>query len=132
MRNLDKATVSVGIPRGPVYPDGTSVAQVAAWDEFGTVHAPARPFLRTGMQRALPGAKALNKANLARVVRGGMTIYVALGQLGEFCVGEVKHAMIVGPWVPNSPETIRRKGSSKPLFDTSQMFQSVTSRIEAA
>ncbi len=38
--------VSVGFFEDATYPNGTPVAQVAFWDEFGTKTAPARPFMR--------------------------------------------------------------------------------------
>lgn len=40
------AHTRVGFLEGQTYPDGTSVAQVAAWDEFGTKTSPPRPFMR--------------------------------------------------------------------------------------
>ncbi|WP_010508406.1 hypothetical protein [Komagataeibacter europaeus] len=40
------ATLQAGYLEGATYPDGTPVAQVAAWDEFGTKTAAPRPFMR--------------------------------------------------------------------------------------
>ncbi|QHC34153.1 hypothetical protein [Komagataeibacter xylinus] len=42
----DGGHVRVGFLEGKSYPDGTPVAQVAAWNEFGTKTAPPRPFMR--------------------------------------------------------------------------------------
>ena len=38
--------VNVGFFDTDQYPDGTYVAQVAYWNEFGTKGMPARPFMR--------------------------------------------------------------------------------------
>lgn len=48
---VDKLTkekvLRVGFLETAKYPDGTNVAQVAFWNEYGTKSAPARPFFRT-------------------------------------------------------------------------------------
>jgi hypothetical protein len=129
LRALAHATVKIGWAQGPKYADGTSVAQVAAWNEFGTETIPERPALRTGIKRAQPGVRALNKANLKGVIDGRMAASRALGLLGEYGKSEVQRAIVAGPWVPNAPSTIRRKGSSKPLIDTSQVLQTVTYQV---
>lgn len=41
-----KTSIRVGILEDAKYPDGTQMAQVAAWNEYGSATAPARPFLR--------------------------------------------------------------------------------------
>tara|TARA_R110000803_G_scaffold172825_2_gene235621 strand:- start:43 stop:513 length:471 start_codon:yes stop_codon:yes gene_type:complete len=35
-----------------------------------------------------------------------------------------------GKWQPNSPATVRRKGSSRPLIDTSELRRSVSSELD--
>jgi hypothetical protein len=132
IRALDTQRVEVGVPSGPTYPDGTSVAQVFAWNEFGTERIPERPALRTGIKRALPGIKRLNTANLRMVIDGRMSAGIALAQMGLYAEGEVKRAILSGPWAPNAPRTIARKKSDKPLVDTNQMVQSVVSRVVPA
>jgi hypothetical protein len=132
LRALGAANVKVGWPKGPVRPDGHTVAQVAAWNEFGTERIPERPALRTGVKRALPGATALNRRTLKLVVDGRMAAAQALGLLGEFAVGEVKKAIVAGPWVENAPSTIARKKSTKPLIDTGQALNAVTYVVEGS
>jgi len=46
--------------------------------------------------------------------------------LGVAGVAAVKQKMLDGPFQPNAESTKKRKGSDKPLFDTSQLFQSIT------
>ena len=46
-KNLSKAaSVEIGFAENATYPDGTSVALVAALNEFGTGKIPPRPFFR--------------------------------------------------------------------------------------
>jgi hypothetical protein len=63
-------TLSVGFLEGEVYPDGTPVAQVAYWNEFGTSTAPARSFFRTMVtaQYELDGNKTLNQ--MGKIIAG--------------------------------------------------------------
>lgn len=52
-----KGSVDVGFMSGATYPDGTSVAQVAFWNEFGhggKFPAPPRPFFRTMISEKSP------------------------------------------------------------------------------
>lgn len=50
-------------------------------------------------------------------------------KFGNFVEGLVKDKIVNGPFVPNSPATIKRKGSSRPLIDTGHLRQSIRYRI---
>lgn len=53
----------VGFLETAKYPDGTNVAQVAFWDEYGTKSAPPRPFFRTVIAEKSDGwGRALGRA----------------------------------------------------------------------
>ena len=41
------ASVRVGVLENATYPDGTPVAMVAFWNEYGTKTSPVRAFFRT-------------------------------------------------------------------------------------
>ena len=43
----DAGLLRVGFLEGATYPDGTTVAEVAAKNEYGAVGVPMRPFFRT-------------------------------------------------------------------------------------
>ena len=51
------------------------------------------------------------------------------GADGQYIEGEIKRKIGSGPFTPNSPATIRKKKSSKPLIDTGHMRQSVRYEI---
>ena len=47
-RKLDGMDVEIGLlDSAKPYPDGTSVIDVGMWNEFGTIHIPARSWLRS-------------------------------------------------------------------------------------
>lgn len=122
--------VLVGVPAGPVDPDGTPLAQVGAYVEFGTVTSPERPFLRGGVASAVPKIRELARHDLRAVAEGGMTIPAALDRQGQLAAGAVK-AYMAGPnFAPNAPSTIAKKGSAQPTIDIGQLRQAVTSVVE--
>ncbi len=129
---LGRERVLIGIPAGAVEPDGTSSAQVGAWMEYGVPSRgiPERPWLSTGIRNGMPYFKKVNTASLRRVMDGTATVQIALDTLGVAAVAEVKHGIVVGPWAPNAPATVARKGSDKPLVDTTAMLNSVTHVVE--
>ncbi len=132
LRALAASRVLVGIPEGKTEPDGTSTAQVGAWNEFGTATIHERPWLRTGITRNLPYFKRVNEANLRAVMDGRMAVGTALDILGVAAAGKVKENLIKGPWTPNAPSTIAAKGSDKPLIDSTQLVNSISHEVEAA
>jgi hypothetical protein len=128
--NGKKAKVTVKHDAG----GGTSMATIAAVHEFGSPEQgiPERSFLRGGIRRAAPKLNAVNIDSLRKVLLGKMTIEQALEKLGVVAVGEVKREFVVGSFVPLKPETIKRKGSTRPLIDTGNLRQAVTYVVEGA
>lgn len=122
----------VGFPAGPVEENGTSVAEVAAANEFGvpSKNIPERSFMRSGIREGRADFVRLNKANLIKVLKGEMTMDQALGQLGLMGQGKIQEKIRNGPFVPNAPSTIAAKKSSVPLIDDAQMIQSVTNLVQ--
>ncbi len=116
-------SVRVGFLEDARYPDGTSVAMVAAVNEFGNPPSrPPRPFFR-GMIRQQskkwPGeiAQALKHS--------GYDAEKALDLTGAAIKGQLQEAITtyVGP--PLKPATVERKGFDKALVDTGHMLASV-------
>jgi len=123
--------VLVGVPRGAgAEENGASLAQVAAWTEFGTATSPERPFLRGGVREALPQVRRLAASDLSGVARGTMTMNTALERTGVIAAGEVKRYMVGSNFAPNAPSTIVAKGSSQPTVDDAQLRQAITSVVE--
>ncbi|WYN05076.1 tail completion or Neck1 protein [Pseudomonas phage UNO-G1W1] len=139
LRRLDKldgVEVEVGFfPEDRYGPENHNlpVATVAAYNEFGTVHNPQRPFMSDafsdGMSQAAM-ARAM-KAVYVDVIKGGTATQRLLNILGRI-TGEMiqisiqQYAAMGG----NSVETIKRKGGrDTPLIDTGKMLESVRFHI---
>lgn len=128
-----KKRVLVGVPAGKTEPDGTSTAKIAAIHEFGAPerNIPERSFLRSGIRENLPVLTELSKGLLPRVVEGVMGEEHALGILGTVAASKVQDKIVSGPFTPNAPRTVARKGSDKPLIDTGSLRQSITYVVES-
>lgn len=117
--------VQVGFQAGENdYEDGTSLVEVAAYNEFGTSDTPARPFMKQSFEN---NEKQLRNACITlekKIVEGG-TAQEALQKLGAVAKGIVQKEIRNGTFEPNKPSTIKRKGSDHPLIDTGHMRQSV-------
>lgn len=107
-----------------------TLAQVAKYNNEGTKKIPARPFMKTAMQTSFAKKNSKKiKAQLAGLIqgKGAKGILQALGVLGT---SSIQHNIRNGDWKPNSPSTVKKKGSDKPLIDTSQLLQGVRDRIK--
>lgn len=123
-------TVEVGyFPDSGEYKDGTTVAEVAAYNEYGTGRIPARPFMRQTVD-AKQGDWANLAQNVEKRVVGGMSIHQGLELIAIRAKGHIQEMIDKGDYAPNSPATIRQKKSSHPLIDTSRMRNSVEWKIK--
>ena len=137
MAALGGSHVLVGFPQGDPKAsraEGTMTnAALAALHNYGSSeqHIPPRPFMTEAMESAENKQKIriLMLGGLRRVIVGRETVRGMLGKAGEFMVGAIKDSIRNGDWIPNKPRTIAVKGSSKPLIDTAQMMNSVSSKV---
>lgn len=124
--------VEIGFFETAKYPDGTPVASVAAWNEFGTErngkeHVPERPFFRKAIKAAETELKPILRANLDPKT---MAVERPLaGKLGSAFQKLIQQSITILRDPPNAPSTKQRKGSSNPLINTGTMRRSVTWRI---
>lgn len=127
-------TVLVGVPAGAKEQDGTTIADVAITNEFGSPenNIPERPVLRQGARRAMKKGASLNAAGLRAVIEGKKTLEQVVNLLGVAAVGVIKREFVSPSpaFAPNAPATIARKKSSRPLVDTGQYRQSITHTTE--
>ncbi len=121
-----KTTVDVGFMGNATEPDGTSVALVAALNEFGTGTIPPRPFFRTmiaehASEWPINLAVALKKTNYNAAA--------SLGLVGLRIRDQLRKSIRDLKTPPNAPSTIARKGFDDPLIDTSTMLKSATLKV---
>lgn len=114
--------LKVGIFESAKYDDGTPVAQVAFWQEFGTAKIPMRPFLRNAI------AKNERKwgDSVKTALIGTNDGEKALKMLGEIMRGDIVLSLTNLNTPPNAPSTIKQKGSSNPLIDTGLLRNSIS------
>ena len=124
LEKLDNLEVAVGFQSGDTYEDGTTIVEVAAYNELGTSNIPARPFMSQSFLNHESELQHACDAVIAQITDGG-SAETALETLGVFAKGLVQEEIVEGGFTPNAPSTIRRKKSDTPLVDTSTMRQSV-------
>ena len=105
------ASVRVGVLENATYPDGTPVAMVAFWNEYGTRTIPVRAFFRTTISENKKNW-VLSVQNLAKQHSDGKKI---LGLMGEHIKGQIVNSINTWSDPPNAASTVREKGFDKPL-----------------
>jgi hypothetical protein len=112
---------AVGSKAKPTPTPSISVAQVAFWNEFGTVRAPARPFFRTTIAKESgTWGENLGKAVAYYKYDGEL----ALRALGQAMRDDVEASIQRWATPGNAPLTIKIKGFDKPLMHTAVMLRS--------
>jgi hypothetical protein len=108
--------------------DNLPVAQVAAYNNFGTSFNPTRPFMDDTFEDIMYQAYMARgvKNVFLSVLTNGRGTQRLLRELG----GTIKELMQVtiqqyAAEGGNSPKTIERKGRDSPLIDTGKMLESV-------
>jgi hypothetical protein len=139
---LSKANeVEVGFLPDAKYPDGTQVAQVAFWNEFGTERIPPRPFFRNMIAAKSP---EWGPALGGLIVKNGYDAEKALAQAGQAIAGQLRESILNTNTPPSAASTIAAKmrgsskstakahgilGPEKPLVDTGVMLSKIDSVV---
>lgn len=127
-RKMGGGGVSVGFMEGATYPDGTPVAAVAFWNEYGNPlqNRPPRPFFREMIAAESPSWPE-KMAKLAKATDfDGKKV---LGMMGEDVKGALQQSITSFETPPLASSTIEKKGNGKPLIDTGHMLQSITYEV---
>ena len=120
-------SVEIGFFESAKYPDGTPVASVAAWNEFGTETIPERPFFRNAIDDS--------KKELLEVLTENIdprTLEVdrrVAGLMGQQMVGRIQRSITTLRTPANKPVTVLLKGSSNPLIASEKMRKSTSYRV---
>lgn len=119
--------LKVGFLAAAKYPDGTPVAMVAVWNNWGTATAPPRPFFTNMVAAKAPEWPAAIELNLRNT---NYDVGKTMRLVGEGIAGQLRQSIIDTNEPANAPSTIRRKGHSKVLVDSGVMLQSVDYSVE--
>jgi len=128
-----KKTVSVGVigqGASARTQEGTTVAEVAAWAEFGTDSIPARSFIRGYVDENEALLRDKLRGAGVRVAKGDWSLEQALGLVGLFAVTGIRNRIDEHIPPPLAASTVARKGHDKPLVDTRQLYVSITHEVE--
>ncbi len=111
-----------GAEKHPGAKQGTPVAAVARWQEFGTATAPARPMGRHTMEENREAFKALGKKTISDVIDGRAEPDIAIAAAGDKCVEALRRTISRSrEWAePNAPSTAAKKGHDQPLVGEHQ------------
>lgn len=126
------AHVRVGFLEDATYPsseDGSTalpVAQVAFWNQYGTVRSPARPFFTDMIEKKSP-RWGVSLGNILR--RNDYDAEKSLALMGEGIKGQLQRSINEWSEPPNAPRTVERKGFNKPLIHHAIMLRSVDYQV---
>lgn len=136
---LQRAQVYVGVPeaKAPRKKGKISNAQLVFIHTNGSPlrKIPARPIIEPAIEAA--GNKELITGQLGKAAQAAMgskptEMRPHLEQAGTLGANAAKRWFTDSrnSWAPNSPATIREKGSDRPLVDTAQMRRAITYVVE--
>lgn len=126
LRTLRRTKIKVGVlPSAGRNSEGVDLVKVAAWNEFGTRHIPARPFMRIAADRNENVWNYYAEQCITEALQNGTDINQTFSILGEQIKRDVLLVFGSGEITPNKPATIRRKGSSVPLIDHGDLRRSI-------
>ena len=111
--------------------DGVPVVEYAIYNEFGTAKIPARPFVGTTHDEEGRQWIGTVDKNLEAMLLSKQRTQTELDILGRRMMTDIKRKIdsITSP--PNSPATIKRKGSDKPLIDDGVLRREINYEVKA-
>lgn len=121
MQSAKSVEVVVGILEDTMN-DGQSVAEYAAYNEFGTDKIPERSFMRSSFDENIGNINRDMQHVIGQVQQGQITVRSALANVGMKHVDRVQKKIGSNIQPANSPVTIAKKKSSRTLIDTGVML----------
>lgn len=127
IRLMKKTAVKVGLPADVgQYENGQSILEVGQRHEYG-LGVPRRSFLRVPMAKETPKIQNALKSGYKDIINGGDT-KKNLNKLGILAQNISRNSFKnqgYGEWTDIKESTKKAKGSSKILFDSGKLVQSV-------
>ena len=138
---MKKSFVTVGVHDDKEYKGGTSVALVAAVNEFGTTRAgkdhniviPERSFLRSTFDEKINLMKSKISSLALAIIQGKTTTQTALRQVGADFRDMIRGKIETGDFEKNEEKYLKRKlksGAGKPLIHTRKLLRSIDYEVK--
>ena len=119
------ASVRVGVLENATYPDGTPVAMVAFWNEYGTRTSPVRAFFRTTVSEQKKNW-VLSVQNLMKMHNNPQQV---MGLIGEHMKGNIVQGLVSFSDPKNADSTEEAKGFNNPLIDKGILMRSISFEV---
>jgi hypothetical protein len=87
---------------------------------------PERPFIRGAFDRYGDDIANFAEKLIYKYIDGKIGYRTCMNLIGDYAKQKVQRYMTDLKSPPNSPNTIKQKGSSNPLIDTAQLLQSIS------
>ena len=131
---LNQLQLVVGIPNDETSREDSGEITNA---ELGVIHEwgapekgiPERSFMRSTMSEERENLGRLSKTQIALCLEGNTSPHDVFATIGAYLQGKIVDKITDGEFVPNNENTVKRKGSSKPLIDTGQLRASITYEV---
>lgn len=105
---------------------GTTVAEYASYNEFGTQNIPERSFIRATVDERRNRIFGKTFSLQSDILTGKISLERALDIIGLLVSGNIQNKIQKLKSPKNADSTIRQKGSSNPLIDTGRLRQSIS------
>lgn len=131
---LNKSKVYVGVTKDKNQREKGEAtnALIAYVHEFG-IGVPERSFMRSTIIENAQKYQKINRDNILPAIRSGtLTAEECYRRLGTIAQSDMQQKIVNGSFKPLKEETIKRKGSTKPLIDTGALRQSITYEVKDA
>jgi hypothetical protein len=129
-----------------MYSDGTPVAYVARWNEYGTYNAPARPFMRPMLHQHANAIRHNLKVQYQKALTNNTSTRQVLELVGWDVRNKIQDQILATNSPPNAKITIEGgwmrnkksgkwfyvigKGGKAPLRNTNTMLNTVNFQVE--
>lgn len=135
-RFLDGKQIKAGVLSSAGSENGIPIAQVGAWNEYGTPatarrpwNVPARPFLSQTTDEKRGWQNKVTNA-VDRII-GGAEVIGELNTVGETMKTDIKNIFgQVSKFKPLKPSTVQKKGHNLPLLDSGSLYDSIDYEVK--
>jgi hypothetical protein len=108
---------------------GATLADIAAFHEFGTSRVPRRSWLLDGLAENEGAIREAFRRLGRATAQGRFSAEQGYLQLGEFVVAKLQARIRANIPPPLAPATVARKGSSVALIDEGRLFAAIRAKI---